>query len=148
VSTGCEGGLVTIAVWQKGGLTMAKEGGDALNRLLEAANADESLKSRLLAQPRDVAKQHGVELTDAEAQRLTKLGAFRELAAELRHGAVTRCDPRICYPADVWLRLEATRLIRYFIRYFVFYPADRFRPHGLEERISLNLGLLNRNVRG
>ena len=126
---------------------MAKEA-DGLSRLLEAANVDESLKSRLLAQPREVAKQYGVELTDAEVHRLTKLGAFRELAAELRHGAVTRCDPRVCYPADVWLRVEATRLIRYFVRYFTFYPADRFRSHSLEERISLNLGMLNRGLRG
>ena len=122
--------------------------GDGLAKLLQAANVDETLKNRLLAQPREVAKEHGVELTDTEVQRLTKLGAFRELATELRQGAVIHCDPRICYPADVWLRLEATRLIRYFIRYFVFYPADRFRMPGLEERISANLGLLNRGVRG
>ena len=34
--------------------------GDALSRLLQVANVDESLKSRLLAQPREVAKEHGV----------------------------------------------------------------------------------------
>lgn len=121
---------------------------EGLNKLLQAANVDESLKSRLLAQPKEVAKEYGVDLTAVEVQRLTKLGAFRELATELRHGAVIRCDPRICYPADVWLRVEATRLIRYFIRYFVFYPADRFRLPNLEDRISGNLGILNRSSRG
>lgn len=127
---------------------MAERKEDVLNRLLEAANVDESLKSRLLAQPREVAKEYGVDLNATEIQRLTKLGAFRELANELRRGAVVRCDPRICYPADVWLRLEARRLIRYFIRYFVFYPADRFRIPSIEDRISSNLGLLNRGSRG
>jgi hypothetical protein len=121
---------------------------EGLNKLLQAANVDESLKSRLMTQPKEVAKEYGVDLTAGEVQRLTKLGAFRELATELRHGAVTRCDPRICYPADVWLRVEATRLIRYFIRYFVFYPADRFRLPSLEDRISVNLGILNRSSRG
>jgi hypothetical protein len=121
---------------------------EGLNKLLQAANLDESLKSRLLAQPKEVAKEYGVDLNAAEVQRLSKLGAFRELANELRHGAVIRCDPRICYPADVWLRVEARRLIRYFIRYFVFYPADRFRLANLEDRISVNLGMLNRSSRG
>jgi hypothetical protein len=121
---------------------------EGLARLLNTANLDESLKTRLLSQPREVAKEFGVELTDVEVQRLTKLGAFRDLATELRKGSVVRCDPRVCYPADVWLRVEAAQLIRYFIRYWVFYPADRFRVPGLEDRISANLGMLHRSVRG
>lgn len=116
---------------------------DGLNRLLQEANVDEGLKSRLLAKPRETAKEYGVDLTVAEVQRLTKLGAFRELAADLRRGAVVRCDPRICYPADVWLRAEATRLLRYFI----FYPVDISKLSGVEERISVNLGMLNRGPR-
>ena len=116
---------------------------DGLRTLLQAANVDESLKSRLLAQPMEVAKEYGVELTEAETERLVKLGAFRQLAIELRQGSVVRVDPRIFYPADIWLRVEASRLIRYFVRYFVFYPADRFR-NPLEDRISANLGLMNR----
>lgn len=117
---------------------------EELDKLLQAANIDESLKSRFLADPRGVAKEFGVELADMEVERLSKVGAFREVATELRHGSVARCDPRVCYPADIWLRFEVARLIRYFVRYFVFYPADRLRVSDLEQRVSLNLGLLNR----
>lgn len=123
------------------------KGDDGLRELLGTANVDESLKSRLLSRPREVAKEYGVELSDGEMERLLKLGAFRELATELRKGSVIRRDPGpIFYPADVWLRVEASRLIRYFVRYWVFYPADRFRVAGVEDRISANLGLVNRPV--
>lgn len=121
-----------------------KKNEDGLRELLQAANVDDSLKSKLLARPKEVAKEYGVELTEAETERLAKLGAFRQLAIELRQGSVVRVDPRIFYPADIWLRVEASKLIRYFVRYFVFYPADRFRNPGLEDRISANLGLMNR----
>ena len=43
----------------------------------------------------EVAKEYGVDLTEAETERLMKLGAFRQLAIELRHGSVVRVDPRI-----------------------------------------------------
>jgi hypothetical protein len=114
-----------------------------LNKLLSEANTDDHVKHMLLTNPRETAKKYGVDLSEEEVDRLSKLAAFRELATELRAGAVVRCDPRICYPADVWLRFEAFRLIRYFVRYFVFYPANL--RDSLEQKISRNLSIFPRS---
>jgi hypothetical protein len=109
--------------------------------LFEAANRDAQLKARLLANPRKVAEEWGVKLEERAVERLTKLGAFVELANEVAQGSVFRCDPRVCYPVDVWLRSEAVHLIRRLVYYHIFYPPpDRIR--GIEDRISQNLGLL------
>lgn len=119
---------------------MAGKGEDKLSRLLEAANGDRHLKLMLLADPRKVAKEWGVELGDREAERLQKLGAFVELATEVSQGSVFACDPRVCYPVFTWLRFETIRLVRSLIRYHVFYPAPQFDR--VEHRIDRNLGLL------
>ena len=115
---------------------------DRLSNLFESAHKDRHLKLRLLADPQKVAEEWGVKLGDRETQRLTKLGAFVELATELREGSIWRCDPRVCYPVATWLRSETVRLVRDLVKYHVFYPPRHL--HRLDERISQNLGLPRR----
>jgi hypothetical protein len=81
--------------------------------MFEAADKDHSFRSQLLANPRDVAKEWGVELDDREVERLIKLNAFLELADEIKWGRLYRfCDPRVCYPSTVWLQDDVIDIIR------------------------------------
>jgi hypothetical protein len=114
-----------------------------LEELLEAAHRDRQLKLRLLAKPREVAKEWGVELADPEVARLEKLGAFVDMAEEAKRGRLfLRCDPRVCYPSTVWLRQAALELAEAMVRIIrwpdpIFYPADpllRFRQSHLLRR--------------
>src|SRR5688572_25102676 len=96
-----------------------------IEQLFEAAHKDEALKRRLLSNPREVAKEWNIALEDREVERLTKLGAFVELAQEAKLGRLFRaCDPRVCYPATVWLHQELVNLIEDLI---VFYPIPHWK---------------------
>jgi hypothetical protein len=124
-----------------------------LQQLIEAAHSDRHLKLRLLNEPLKVAKEWGVKLGEQEVERLSKLGAFVELANQARLGALFRsCDPRVCYPSTVWLRQELVELVRELIIFHppwgpIFYP-----PHfdfgrleeGIDRKLGTNRGRLGR----
>ena len=118
---------------------MADKSEEKLSSLFDAAHKDRHLKLRLLSEPERVAEEWGVKLGKRETERLRKLGAFVELATELRVGSIFRCDPRVCYPVSTWLRWETVRLVRDLVKYHVFYPAPQLGR--LEERINQNLRL-------
>ncbi|UCG59877.1 MAG: hypothetical protein JSU70_10220 [Phycisphaerales bacterium] len=124
---------------------MAKSREDIkIQELFEAAHKDRHLKLRLLDNPKKVAKEWGIELGPREAERLTKLGAFVELANEVKFGRVWRCDPKVCYPSTVWLRQELIDLLEGIIRPdpdWIKYPPPPLRRIA-EHRLNRNLGLL------
>jgi hypothetical protein len=114
-----------------------------LQEMLEAAHMDRHLKLSLIAEPNKVAKEWGVKLGTREVERLTKLGGFVELANEARVGRIWECDPRICYPATIWLRQELVDLIQDLI----IVPQDLIRYPGpilkdIEGRLDHRLGLI------
>ena len=116
----------------------------SVKRLFEAAHKDPVLRRRLLLEPRTVSKEWGVELDERAVERLTKLGAFVELAEEVAQGSVFSCDPTVCYPVRLWHRNAAAQLVRSVIRIPdpIFYPAEvRVR---LEDVISRRLGMAGR----
>jgi hypothetical protein len=124
---------------------MAKSRQDVkMQELFEAAHKDRHLKLRLLDNPKKVAKEWGVELGPREVERLTKVGAFLELANEVKFGRVWRCDPQVCYPATVWLRQELIDLVEGIIIHpdpdWVKYPGPPVRRIAVD-RLNRNLGL-------
>ena len=85
-----------------------------MQELFDAAHRDQNLKQRLLTDPESVAKEWGVVLEQAEVDRLKKLGAFTEMAAEAKTGTLFRhCSPLVCYPSTVWLAEEVYDLLKF-----------------------------------
>ncbi len=83
-----------------------------LQNLFEEAHKDRSLKIRLLSDPEKVAKERGIEFGKREVERLKKVGAVVEMLNEAKIGRVFRCDPRVCYPVTLWLKVEILDLIK------------------------------------
>lgn len=124
---------------------MSENGNEALHALLRDANVDESLKHRLLTRPEEVAEERGVKLSASDIDRLKKVGAFRTLAAELRHGAVVPDDGATQRAASVWLSAEVRQVISHFWPpnfYRIFYPASGI------DRQQVAAELLSRIPRG
>lgn len=117
-------------------------------KLFETAHRDPHLKMKLLANPKEVAKEWGVKLEDHVVERLKNLGAFIALADEAVSGKVFRCfPPEVCYPPLVWQKNATLELVRdlFFDRPFiikkdwVFYPPDVLTR--VEAKIDKNLNL-------
>ena len=87
-----------------------------LEALLNAAHKDPQLRQQLLARPSEIANHWGVKLGEWETGRLTKLGAFTELAREARVGSLFRTgDPMVWYASQFWLQQEVFELIKELI---------------------------------
>jgi hypothetical protein len=77
----------------------------AIRKMMETCDQDQKLKARLFQDPKAVAKEHGVELSDDEVQQLKRVGALMSLVGEFKTGRVGR-GPfgtyPIGYPIDQW----------------------------------------------
>jgi len=109
-----------------------------LEDLFNAAHKDPDLKQQLLANPAQVAKQWDVTLHQRDVERLTKLGAFAELAREARLGSLFRTgDPQVWYASQFWLQQEVIDMLREFIP-----PADLPLP-AIQSKLDRTLYLGN-----
>ncbi len=82
-----------------------------LESLLEAANRDPALKRRLLANPKLVAGEWKIELSDQDVEQLTKLGVIAELADDVKFGRLYPKPGPIFYPISVWKVREIVDII-------------------------------------
>lgn len=83
----------------------------SLESLFEAANRDPALKKRLLANPKAVAGEWKVELSDQDVEQLTKLGVIVELADDVKFGRLYPKIGPIFYPISVWKVREVVDII-------------------------------------
>lgn len=105
-----------------------------LEDLFNAAHKNPELKLQLLTHPAEVAEQWGIKLEEQDAERLTKLGIFAELAREARVGSLFRAgDPRVWYASQFWLQQEVIELLRELI-------------HPIELPIAVVQGKLDRTL--
>lgn len=120
-----------------------KDNDQQLKEMFEAAHADPHLKKRLLDNPEKVAKEFNVSLGKREIARLRSVGVFANMANEAINGRIFQCDPRVCYPATHWFKLEIGKLLKEYVIAFppkeIFYPAPIF--HKLDERLDTVLRL-------
>ena len=115
----------------------------ALRKLVEKVDSDPRLLAKLCGDPHAVAREFGVELAEAEAEQLRRLGGLMKLVAEFTEARIP--DP-IFYPIDIWWSKAIAKHIlfynpifypiRYPIRDWIFYPIpfDRFQLPGLLRR--------------
>ncbi len=82
-----------------------------LEALFEAANRDPALKRRLLANPKKVAEEWKVNLSDQDIEQLTKLGVIAELADDVKFGRLYPKPGPIFYPISVWKVREVVDII-------------------------------------
>ncbi len=119
------------------------EGDIRLKEMFEAAHADPNLKMRLINDPETVAREFKVTISGREADRLRSVGTFAKMANEAVNGRVFQCDPRVCYPATHWFKLELVKLFREYVITFppkeIFYPAPVVQR--LDERLDSVLRL-------
>jgi hypothetical protein len=73
----------------------------AIKKMMDACDQDPKLQARLFHDPKAVAKEHGVELSNDEVQQLKRVGALMSLVDEFKAGRVVGPGP-IFYPIDVW----------------------------------------------
>ena len=78
----------------------------AITKMMEACEQDPKLKARLFRDPKAVAKEHGVELSDIEVQQLKRVGTLMDLASEFKAGRIGGRGPLNGYPVgyaiDTW----------------------------------------------
>lgn len=114
-----------------------------LKEMFEAAHADPQLKMRLLKDPEAVAEEFNASLGKREVERLRNVGVFSNMANEAINGRIFQCDPRVCYPATHWFKLEIGKLLKEYVIAFprkdIFYPAPIL--HQLDERLDSVLKL-------
>lgn len=77
----------------------------AIKKMMEACDQDPKLQAKLFHDPRAVAKEHGVELSDTEIQQLKRVGSLVNLVNEFKvgrigHGPIGGYP--IGYPIDQW----------------------------------------------
>ncbi len=90
--------------------------------LFEAANHDPELKKRLLENPKAVAKEWNVALSDQEVEQLIKLNAVVELASDIKFGKLYPVPGPIYYPVNVWRIKELLQIIESVL------PATQINP--------------------
>jgi hypothetical protein len=78
----------------------------AIRKMMEACDQDPKLQARLFHDPKAVAKEHGVELSDDEIKQLKRVGSLMSLVGEFKAGRVGGHGPvgtyPIGYPIDQW----------------------------------------------
>ena len=115
---------------------LASSNAGRLEDLLNAAHKSPELKREFLAKPTEVAKKWNVQLEEGDAERLTQLGAFAELAREARVGSLFRVgDPRVWYARQFWLQQELIELLKELV-----YP-DEFPSAAVQAKLDRTLYL-------
>jgi hypothetical protein len=74
----------------------------AIRKMMDACDQDPKLQARLFHDPKAVAKEHGVELSNDEVAQLKRVGALMSLVDEFKVGRVTGIPGPIYYPIDAW----------------------------------------------
>ena len=77
----------------------------AIRKMMEACDQDPKLQAKLLQDPKAVAKEHGVELSDGDVQQLKRVSTLMNLVGEFKAGRVGRGPLGtypIGYPIDQW----------------------------------------------